>query len=116
MEQVPIYLFMDTLDECPNDLGILLLCEKALCLIKELVGLHHPNLHPCVTSCPEFNICTTLGSMTTQQVSLHNEIGQEQDIIDYITSVIHLDVRMKGWQDNDKTMIIGKLTERVNGM
>jgi hypothetical protein len=116
MGPVPIYLIVDALDECPNDSGIPSSREKVLKLVKELVGFHHPNLHMCITSRPEFDIRTALGPLATQQVSLHDESGQKQDINDYVTSVVHSDERMKRWRDYDKTMVIGKLTERADGM
>jgi hypothetical protein len=114
--QVPIYLIMDALDECPNDSGIPSSREKVLKLVKELVGLRRPNLRLCITSRPEFDIRTTLKPLSTQQVSLHDESGQKQDIIDYVTSVVYSDERMKRWRDDDKTMVIENLTEKVDGM
>jgi hypothetical protein len=116
MGQVPIYLIVDALDECPNDSGIPSSREKVLQLVKELVALRLPNLRLCITSRPEFDIRTTLGPLATQQVSLHDESGQKQDIIDYVTSVVRTDGRMKRWRDGDKTMVIDKLTERADGM
>ena len=114
--QAPIYLIIDALDECPNDSGIPSSREKVLRLVKDLVGLHHPNLRLCITSRPEFDIRTTLKPLATQQLSLHDESGQKQDIIDYVTSIVRLDERMKKWRDDDKTMVIGKLTEKADGM
>ncbi|KAN0129876.1 hypothetical protein V8E53_012348 [Lactarius tabidus] len=114
--QVPIYLVMDALDECPNDSGIPSSREKVMKLVTQLVGLQHPNLRLCVTSRPEFDIRTTLKPLATQQVSLHDESGQKQDINDYITSVVRSDERMKKWRDNDKTMVIEKLTAKADGM
>ena len=116
MGQAPIYLIVDALDECPNDSGIPSSREKVLKLVKELIGLHHPNLRLCITSRPEFDIHTTLAPLATQQVSLHDESGQKQDIIDYLTSVVRSDERMKRWRDEDKIMVIEKLTEKVDGM
>jgi hypothetical protein len=116
MGQVPIYLIMDALDECPNDSGIPSSRERMLELVNQLVGLHLPNLRLCVTSRPEFDIRTTLKPLATQQVSLHDESGQKQDINDYITSVVRSDVKMKRWRDNDKTMVIEKLTVKADGM
>ena len=115
-EQVPIYLVMDALDECPNDSGIPTSREKVLSLVKELVGLRHPSLRLCITSRPEFDIRTTLEPLATQQVSLHDESGQKQDIIDYVTSVVHSDNKMMKWRDDDKNMVIEKLTEKADGM
>jgi hypothetical protein len=116
MGQVPIYLIIDALDECPNDSGIPSSREKVLRLVKELVGLHHLSLRLCITSRPEFDIRTTLKPLATQQFSLHDEGGQQQDIVDYVTSVVLSDERMKRWRDEDKTMVIEKLTERADGM
>jgi hypothetical protein len=116
MGQVPIYLIVDALDECPNDSGIPTSREKVLQLVEEFVGLHHPNLRLCITSRPEFDIRTTLGPLATQQISLHDESGQKQDINDYVTSVVHSDVRMRRWRDDEKTMVIDKLTEKADGM
>ncbi|KAH9015864.1 hypothetical protein EDB85DRAFT_2280173, partial [Lactarius pseudohatsudake] len=88
MGQVPIYLIVDALDESPNDSGIPSSREKVLELVKELVDLHHPNLRLCITSRPEYDIRTTLEPLATQEVSLHNESGQKQDINDYVTFVV----------------------------
>ena len=114
--QGPIYLIMDALDECPNDSGIPSSREKVLRLVKELVCLHRTNLRLCVTSRPEFDIRSVLKLLATQQISLHDESGQKQDIIEYITSVVRSDERMKKWRNNDKTMVIEKLTAKVDGM
>ena len=114
--QVPIYLIIDALDECPNDLGIPPSRERALELVSELVDIGHRNLRLCITSRPEFDIRTALEPLATQQISLHDESGQKQDIIDYVTSVVRSDGRMKRWRKDDKTMVIDKLTERADGM
>ncbi len=115
-EQLPIYLIMDALDECPNDSGIPSSREKVLKLLEELVKFHHPYLRLCVTSRPEFDIRTTLEPLATEPVSLHDEIGQKQDIIYYVTFVVRSDRRMKRWQDDDKDAIIENLTEKADGM
>jgi hypothetical protein len=78
--QVPIYLIIDALDECPNDSGIPSSRETVLELVKDLVELRRPNLRLCITSRPEFDIRTTLEPLATQQLSLHDESGQKQDI------------------------------------
>ena len=112
----PIYLVIDALDECPNDLGVPSSRVKVLKTVKELVGLHHPNLRLCVTSRPEYDIRTTLEPLATQQVSLHDECGQKQDINDYVTSVVQSDQKKKRWRDGDKDMVIEKLTQKADGM
>ncbi|KAH9038414.1 hypothetical protein EDB84DRAFT_1437191 [Lactarius hengduanensis] len=116
MEQVPIYLIIDALDESPNDSGIPSSREKVLELVKELVDLHHPNLRLCITSRPEYDIRTTLEPLVTQQVSLHDESGQKQDISDYVIFVVRSDRRMKRWRDDDKDAVIENLTEKADGM
>ena len=114
--RVPIYLVIDALDECPNDTGIPSSRERVLELVKELVELRLPNLRLCITSRPEFDIHTTLKPLASQQMSLHDESGQKQDIIDYVTSVLHSDKKMKKWRDMDKNMVVKKLSEKADGM
>jgi hypothetical protein len=116
MGQVPIYLIMDALDECPNDSGIPSSREKVLELVKALLELRRPNLRLCITSRPEFDIRTTLQPLATQQVSLHDEIGQKRDINYYVTSVVRSDKNVVRWRDDDKNMVIEKLTEKADGM
>src|ERR1700741_1892285 len=84
--QGPIYIMVDGLDECPNSSGTLTARGKVLELIKELVGLGLPNVHLCVASRPEIDIQKVLVSLNALQISLHNETGQEADIIAYIKS------------------------------
>ena len=115
-EQVPIYLIMDALDECPNDSGIPSSRQRVLKLMKELIVLHCPNLRLCITSRPEFDIRAALKPLATQQISLHDEGGQKQDINAYVTSVVLSDERMKRWRDNDRSMVIEKLTAKADGM
>jgi hypothetical protein len=112
----PVYLVMDALDECPKDSGIPSSREKVLNIVRELVELRHPNLRLCVTSRPEYDIRTTLEPLVPQQVSLHDESGQKQDISDYVTAVVRSDEKMKRWRDGDKDMVIEKLTEKADGM
>ena len=112
----PVYLVIDALDECPNDPGIPSAREKVLKIVKELVELRHLNLRLCVTSRPEYDIRTSLEPLMPQQVSLHDESGQKQDINDYITSVVRSDEKMKRWRDGDRNMVIEKLTAKADGM
>ena len=116
MGQVPIYIVVDALDECPNDSGIPSSREKVLDLVKELVELRHPNLRLCITSRPEFDICTMLEPLATQVLSLHDESGQKQDIVDYVSFVVRSDKKMKKWRDDEKNMVIERLTEKADGM
>jgi hypothetical protein len=112
----PVYLVIDALDECPNDSGIPSSREKVLTTVKELVQLRYSHLRLCVTSRPEYDIRTTLEPLATQQVSLHDEGGQKQDINDYITFIVHSDGKMKKWRDAEKNMVLGKLAAKADGM
>jgi hypothetical protein len=112
----PVYLVLDALDECPNGSGFPSSREKVLELVKELVELPRANLRLCITSRPEFDIRVALESLATQQLSLHDESGQKRDIIDYVTSVVRSDKRMQRWRDDEKNMVIDKLTEKADGM
>lgn len=111
-EQLPIYLVLDALDECPPNESR----EKVLDLIEDLVALRLLNLHLCITSRPEYDICTVLDPLATQQVSLHDERGQKEDIVHYIRSVIRSDHRMKRWAVKDQDMVIAKLAKKADGM
>jgi hypothetical protein len=112
----PIYLIVDALDECPNNSGLPTSREEVLDLIDNLVGLHLPNLHICVTSRPEIDIQTTLEPLTTLRVSLHNQSGQKEDIVDYVSSVVHSDKKMRRWREEDRNLVIETLSERADGM
>jgi hypothetical protein len=114
--QVPIYLVLDALDECPNTIGVPSSREKLLDLVEEFVELRYPNLRLCVMSRPEFDVCTVLGPLATQRLSLQDESGQRQDIIYFVTFVVRSDKRMKRWKDKEKDMVIDKLTEKADGM
>ncbi len=114
--QGSIYLIIDALDECPSNSGMPTPREQILDLIQRLVDLHLPNLHICVTSRPEIDIQTTLEPLTSLQVSLHNQSGQTKDIVDYISSVVNSDWKMRRWRDEDKALVITSLTDRADGM
>jgi hypothetical protein len=114
--QMPIYVIMDALDECPNDSGVPSPRGKVLELVEELVQLRRPNLRICITSRPEFDIGRVLKDLTTQQVSLHDESGQEQDINDYVAFIVHSDLTMKRWRGDDKQAVIETLSQKADGM
>jgi hypothetical protein len=116
VSQVPIYLILDALDECPNDSGTPSAREKVLTLLKDLVELRLPNLHLCITSCPESGIRTAFEPLATQQLSLDNESGHKQDIIDYVTFFVRSDQMMQRWGDEDRDAAIEKLTEKADGV
>ncbi|KAH8979080.1 hypothetical protein EDB92DRAFT_428718 [Lactarius akahatsu] len=117
-DQRPIYIILDALDECPNSSGIPSPREQVVALVKDLVNLRLPHLHICVTSRPEFDIRATLGSLALHSVSLHDESGQKQDIVDYVHSVVYSDseTMMKKWREGDKKMVVDALSEKADGM
>jgi hypothetical protein len=114
--QAPVYIIIDALDECPNTFGMPSPREKVLKFVEELVDLHLTNLRICITSRPEADIMISLDPLPFNQISLHTEIGQVQDIVDYIKFVVHADPKMKRWRAADKELVIDVLTNKVDGM
>ena len=114
--QAPTYIIMDGLDECPTASTIPSPREEVLELVEELVGLHLPNAHICVTSRPEHDIQAVLEGLTRRSVSLHDESGQQEDISNYVASFVHSDRRMRRWRAEDKDLVIKTLPERADGM
>ena len=127
-ENIPIYLIVDALDECPDTPGIPSPRDEVLDLIKELVELNLPHLRLCVTSRHEFDIRRSLEPLTTTstdhstttttptRISLHDERGQKDDIKKYISSIIHSDNYAVGWKDKDKTLVVETLSNKADGM
>ena len=116
--QIPTYIIIDALDECPNNTGTPSDREKVLNFVEDLVMSSHPNLFVCITSRPEQDITTTLNSLVSpsRRVTLHEEIGQGEDINDYIRSFIQSDKAMRGWRTEDKDLVINVLSGQANGM
>ena len=117
-DERPTYLIIDALDESPNTLGIPSHRERVLQLLEELVELRLPNLHICVTSRPEIDIRDVLEPLTPCRVSLHDQTGQRQDIVDYVKSVVYSTKEpiMRRWRTEDKEHVINVLSERADGM
>ncbi len=114
--QGPIYIIMDALDECPITSTIPSPREEVLELVEELVGLHLPNVHICVTSRPEYDIQTVLERLTERTVSLHDESGQREDITNYVASFVRSNQRMRRWREEDKDLVVKTLSEKASGM
>ena len=114
--QAPVYIIVDALDECPNFPGRPSAREEVLELIEELADLDLPNLHLCVASRPEVDIRMVLEPLTSLKISLHDESGQKEDIIEYIKSVVRSDRRMRRWKEEDKHLVIDALSDKVDGM
>ena len=117
-DQPPIFLILDALDECPDISGIPSPRDQVLQLVKELVNLHLPNLHICVTSRPEVDIRDVIEPLTSRRVSLHDQTGQKKDIEDYVKSVVYSDSEpiMRRWRKEDKDLVIETLSEQADGM
>ena len=113
---IPTLIIIDALDECPNTTGVPSAREEVLGIVNDLVDLRLPNLHTCVTSRPEADILTVLEPSTSRSISLHDHPGQKHDIAEYISSVVHNDIKMKAWRKDDKKLVIETLSQKADGM
>ena len=111
-----IYLIIDALDEYPNVSGFPTPREQVLKVVQELIDLQLPHVHFCITSGLETNIRDVLEPLATHTVPLHEQVGQNQDIANFIKSVVHSDRRMRRWGEEDKQFVIETLTKRAGGM
>ena len=114
--QPPIYIIIDGLDECPNDSGVVSPRERVLEQVERLVDDHLPNVRICVTSRPEADIQATLSTLASHTVSLHDEQGQKNDIIDYVRWIVYSDKKMRKWREEDKELIFETLSRKADGM
>jgi hypothetical protein len=114
--QGPIYIIVDGLDECPNlPAGTRSARSKVVELIKELVNLQLPNVHLCVASRPEIGIRKVLESLNALQICLHEEPGQEADIVTYIKSAVN-PTNVPNWTEGDQNLVVNTLSQKANGM
>lgn len=116
--QLPIFVIMDAIDECPITTGTPSAREKVLDFVEHLVVSNHPNLFICITSRPEQDIQNVLNPLTpaSRLVSLHDEAGQRADIKNYVYSFVHGDRTMRKWRTDDRELVINILPTRANGM
>lgn len=116
--QLPIFIIIDALDECPDTDGIPSAREEVLNVVKDLVGSNHSNLFLCITSRPEQDIKSVLNPLTSAlfRVSLHEEGGQRGDINAYVRSFVYQDRAMRRWSEGDKELVIGTLSQQANGV
>jgi hypothetical protein len=51
-------------------------------------------------------------------VSLHDQSGQKQDIVDYVKSIVFSNSEpiMRRWRKEDKELVVEVLSERADGM
>jgi len=117
-EQLPIFLIIDALDECQNDIGTPSARKRVLNILKDLVRSDHPNLHICITSRPEQDIQSSLNPLIppSRRISLHEEPGQIEDINRFIRSFVRQEEGTQKWREKDKELVINKLSERAGGM
>jgi hypothetical protein len=113
--QAPVYVVLDALDECQASF-IPSPREKLLKLVEELIDSRIPNLRICVTSRPETDIKAVLGPLAFHSISLHDEIGQMEDIDNYIKSFVDTDAMMQRWEPADKKLVIEVLRNKADGM
>jgi len=114
--QAPVYIIIDGLDECPNAFGTPSPREDVLVFLGDLVNVHLRNLHICITSRPEVDIAAVLDSLPFHTVSLHDEGGQKQDIVNYVNAIVYTDPKIKRWRVADKERVIETLTRKADGM
>jgi hypothetical protein len=116
--QVPVYIIVDALDECPDNIGNPSARAKVLDLMDDLVQANHSNLFICLTSRPEQDISDVFNPLTSssRRVSLHDESGQNEDISNYLRHFVRTDKRMRRWREEDKQLVIDALSERAGGM
>ena len=116
--QLPTFLIIDALDECPDTTGTPSSREEVMEFLEDLITSSHPNLFICVTSRPEQDIQTVLNPLTptSNRVSLHQEDGQREDIKNYILSFVHKDRAMRRWREEDRELVIRTLSGRAGGM
>jgi hypothetical protein len=116
--QVPVYIIVDALDECPDNIGTPSARAKVLDFIEKLIQANHPNLFICLTSRPEQDISDVFNPLTSEsrRVSLHDESGQQEDINNYLRHFVRTDKAMRRWREEDKQLVINTLSEKAGGM
>ena len=109
------YILVDALDECPTFPGTPSARDKVLDLVKDLAD--HPDLRLCITSRPEADIWTVLQPLTSHSVSLHDEMGQMEDINNYISSFVNSKKdKISQWRKEERDLVITKLRKEAAGM
>ena len=114
--QSQIFIIVDALDECPNFPGTPSAREDVLKFVKEIFNLKLPNVNLCVASRPETDIRLVLEPLTTLEISLHDEIGQKKDIVEYINYIVRSDRTMRRWNEEDKQLVVDTLSSKADGM
>lgn len=115
--EVPIYLIIDALDECPFTNDRSSPRREVLNLVDKFVKLNLPNLRICVTSRPEADIQAKLGPLTSifNTVSLHDESGQKNDIVNFVRSEVLYYANQRRWREEDREFAIKTLSDKADG-
>ncbi|KAF8496229.1 hypothetical protein F5888DRAFT_417671, partial [Russula emetica] len=115
--EVPIYFIIDALDECPFTNEQSSPRRQVLTLVEKFVKLSLPNLRICVTSRPEADIQATLGPLTSTSntISLHDESGQKEDIVNFVRSEVLFYANLLRWREEDKEFAIETLSDKADG-
>jgi hypothetical protein len=116
LSQLPTYIILDAVDECPNLSGIPTPREKVLELVKTLMGIGLQNLRLCVTSRPEIDIRNALKPLASGHLSLHDQPGQKRDIDRYVSDIVQSDTKMRRWREDDRQLVIETVSEKADGM
>jgi hypothetical protein len=114
--QDQIYIIFDTLDKCPNFPRTPSTREDVLEFVKEIANLKHPNVNLCVVSRLEMDIRSVLEPLTTLKISLHDEIRQKKDIVEYVNFIVRSDWNMRRWNGEDKQFVVDTLSGKADGM
>jgi hypothetical protein len=111
-----LYVVIDALDECPDSSGCPSPREQVLFILRDLIELHLPHVHFCITSRPEVDIRDVLEPLAAHNVPLHEQPGQSLDIVNYINDFVRSDPKMQRWREEDKQLVIETLTAKAGGM
>jgi hypothetical protein len=114
--QGELYIVVDALDECPSFPGYPTPREQVLAILRELVVSRLPHIHFCFTSRPEADIRNAMKDLADHNVSLHEQIGQNQDIFDYIEFIFSSDPQIQRWKEEDKQLAKDTLLKGTCGM
>ena len=115
--QIPTYIIIDALDECPDNIETPSAREKVLDFIEDLVQSNHSNLFVRITSRPEQDINTALYPLTppSRRVYLHKG-SQMEDINSFARSFVMNNRTMRRRRAEDKEIVIRELSEQDQGM
>ena len=114
--QGTLYVVLDALDECPNSSGLPTQRQQVLAIVEGLITLNLPHLRFCITSRPEIDIQEVFDPLSPYKVALHDQVGQNKDLAQYVESVVHSDSAMRKWPEEVKNLVIDTLVQNGAGM